>query len=117
MRNVFNFCVALTQNKCKHAYSTYTDIQRDSYRCLLYLWGKKALTFPLNSTRLVWTGGALNISLGGEVCPAPYTLTLFKTKVTDFPTLFKTEFQFLIPCLRHLTRNHTLSKTIINTKF
>ena len=41
-------------------------------------------------------------------------LTLFKTKFADFPTLFKTEFRFLIPCLRHLTRNHTLCKTIIN---
>ena len=26
----------------------------------------------------------------------------------------KTEFLFLIPCLRHLNRNHTLCKTIIN---
>ena len=31
----------------------------------------------------------------------PHTLTLFKTKIADFPTLFKTEFRFLIPCLRH----------------
>ena len=46
--------------------------------------------------------------------PAPHTLTLFKTKIADFPTLFKTEFRFLIPCLRHLTQNHTLCKTIIN---
>ena len=29
---------------------------------------------------------------------APHTLTLFKTKIADFPTLFKTEFRFLIPC-------------------
>ena len=50
----------------------------------------------------------------GRCSPAPYTLTLFKTKIADFPTLFKTEFRFLIPCLRHLTRNHTLCKTIIN---
>ena len=35
----------------------------------------------------------------------PHTLTLFKTNIADFPTLFKTEFRFLIPCLRHLTRN------------
>ena len=46
-----------------------------------------------------------------------YTLTLFKTKIADFPSLFKTEFRFLIPCLRHLTRNHTLCKTIINKNF
>ena len=50
----------------------------------------------------------------GRCGPAPYTLTLSKTKIADFPTLFKTEFRFLIPCLRHLTRNHTLCKTIIN---
>ena len=50
----------------------------------------------------------------GRCGPAPHTLTLFKTKIADFPTLFKTEFRFLIPCLRHLTRNHTLCKTIIN---
>ena len=61
-------------------------------------------------------GWVLDISLGGEArCgPAPHTLTSFKTKIADFLTLFKTEFRFLIPCLRHLTRNHTLCKTIIN---
>ena len=32
---------------------------------------------------------------------AAHTLTLFKTKIADFPTLFKTEFRFLIPSLRH----------------
>ena len=50
----------------------------------------------------------------GRCGTAPHTLTLFKTNIADFPTLFKTEFRFLIPCLRHLTRNHTLCKTIIN---
>ena len=39
-------------------------------------------------------GGVLDISLCG---PAPYTLTLFKTKIADFPTLFKTEFRFSYP--------------------
>ena len=53
----------------------------------------------------------------GRCGPAPHTLTLFKTKIADFPTLFKTEFWFLIPCLRHLTRNHTLCKTIIYKNF
>ena len=53
----------------------------------------------------------------GRCGPALHTLTLFKTKIADFPTLFKTEFRFLIPCLRHLTRNHTLCKTVINKKF
>ena len=47
-------------------------------------------------------GGVLDISLGGGCGAAPHTLTLFKTNVVDFPTLFKTEFRFLIPCLRHL---------------
>ena len=41
----------------------------------------------------------------GRCGAAPHTLTLFKTYIADFPTLFKTEFRFLIPCLRHLTRN------------
>ena len=39
----------------------------------------------------------------GRCRPAHHTLTLFKTKIADFPTLFKTEFRFLIPCLRHLS--------------
>ena len=38
----------------------------------------------------------------GRCGPAPHTLTLFKTNITNFPTLFKTELRFLIPCLRHL---------------
>ena len=41
---------------------------------------------------------------GGASRPL-HTLTLFRTKIADFATLFKTEFRFLIPCLRHLTRN------------
>ena len=53
----------------------------------------------------------------GRCGPACHTLTLCKTKIADFPTLFKTEFRFLIPCLRHLTRNHTLCKTVINKNF
>ena len=61
-------------------------------------------------------GGVLDVFLGGEVRPGPSTLILFKTKIVDFPTLFKTEFRFLIPCLRHLTRSHTLCKTKINKK-
>ena len=40
----------------------------------------------------------------GRCGAAPHTLTLFKTNIADFPTLFKTEFQFLMPCLRHLSR-------------
>ena len=37
----------------------------------------------------------------GRCGSAPHSLTLFKTKSADFPTLFKTEFRFLIPNLRH----------------
>ena len=40
----------------------------------------------------------------GRCGAAPHTLTLLKTNIVDFPTLFKTEFRFLIPCFRHLTR-------------
>ena len=39
----------------------------------------------------------------GRCGAVPHTLTLFKTNIADFPTLFKTEFRFLIPCLRHLS--------------
>ena len=39
----------------------------------------------------------------GRCGAAPHTLTLFKTNIADFPTLFKTEFRFLIPCLRYLS--------------
>ena len=53
----------------------------------------------------------------GRCGATPHTLTLFKTKIADFLTLFKTEFRFLIPCLRNLTRNHTLCKTITNKNF
>ena len=48
--------------------------------------------------------GVLDISLGGEVRPG-----LFKTKSLIFLSCFKTEFRFLIPCLRHLTRNQKIN--------
>ena len=35
----------------------------------------------------------------GRCVAAPHTLTLFKTNIADFPTLFTTEFRYLIPCL------------------
>ena len=44
-------------------------------------------------------GGYLIYPWVGRCCAAPHTLTLFKTNIADFPTLFKTEFRFLIPCL------------------
>ena len=55
------------------------------------------------------TSTKIDLAWGGDFwvgrCEAPpRTLTLFKTKIADFPTLFKTAFQFLIPGLRHLTR-------------
>ena len=34
----------------------------------------------------------------GRCGAAPHTLTLFKTNIADFPTHFKTESRFLIPC-------------------
>ena len=43
----------------------------------------------------------------GRCGAAPHTLTLFKTNIADFLTHFKTEFRFLIPCLRHLTQFKT----------
>ena len=39
----------------------------------------------------------------GSCGAARHTLTLFKTNIADFPTLFKIEFRFLIPFLRHLS--------------
>ena len=50
-------------------------------------------------------GGTRYSTWVGRCGPAPHTLTLFKTKIADFTTLFKTEFRFLIPYIRHLTRN------------
>ena len=44
-------------------------------------------------------GGYSIYPLVGRCGAAPHTLTLFKTNIADFPTLFKTEFRFLIPCL------------------
>ena len=42
-------------------------------------------------------GGVLDISLGVEVRPGPLYPDPVKTKIADFPTLFKTEFQFSYP--------------------
>ena len=82
--------------------------------------------FSLRLTGDRRTGGEVNTRGGGgnsiypwmgRCGPDPHTMTLLKTKIADFPTMFKTESRFLIPCLRHLTRNHTLCKTIINKNF
>ena len=48
-------------------------------------------------------GGTRYIPGWGGAARPLHTLTLLKTNIADFPTLFKTEFRFLIPCLRHLT--------------
>ena len=47
-------------------------------------------------------GGNSKYRWVGRCGAAPHTLNLFKTNIADIPTLFKTEFRFLIPCLRHL---------------
>ena len=52
-------------------------------------------------------GGYSMYSWLGRCDAAPQTLTLFKTNIADIPTHFKTEFRFLIPCLRHLTQFKT----------
>ena len=51
-------------------------------------------TFPYSDSaaKMPRGGGVLDISLGGEVRRGPSYLTLFKTNIADFPTLFKTEF-------------------------
>ena len=56
-------------------------------------------------TEPTWSPGGGEYSIYpwvGRCGAAPHTLTLFKTNIADFPTLFKTECRFLIPCLRHL---------------
>ena len=51
----------------------------------------------------VGEGGEYSIYLWvGRCGPVPHTLTLFKTNIADFSTLFKTELRFLTPCSRHL---------------
>ena len=43
-------------------------------------------------------GGGYSVNPGvGRCDPAPHTLVLFKTNIADSPTLFETEFRFLIP--------------------
>ena len=54
------------------------------------------------STQIARVGGYSIYPWVGRCGLAPHTLILFKTNITDFPTLFKTELRFLIPCLRHL---------------
>ena len=73
-------------NSSSHLLTKYTKIQR------VILTGLKD------------RGGDYSIyPLVGRCNAAPHTLTLFKTNIADFPTLFKIEFRFLIACLRHLS--------------
>ena len=54
------------------------------------------------NSRGILPGGGGGYSVNpwvGRCDPAPHTLVLFKTNSADFPTLFETVFQFLIPCL------------------
>ena len=91
---------------------TQNVLKISRFQCLTIILKAKAPRLPPPGGE-----GATRYILGwGGVAPAPHTLALFKTKIADFPSLFKTEFRFLTPCLRHLTRNHTLCKTIINIK-
>ena len=76
------------------------DSQSKFQMCTLFT--SRHIGVPWKNTHMV-ARGVFDVSLGGEVRPgpAPYILTLFKTNITEFPTLLKTEFRFLIPCLRH----------------
>ena len=78
---------------------------------------KSSLTSGFFQTFASTPGGYLTESRLGRCGPAAQTLTLFKTRISDFPTLFKTECQFLIPCLRHLLwHNQSGIKLGINTE-
>ena len=64
----------------------------------------------LNENR--W-GNRYILGWGGAVRPLiPWPCLRQKSLI--FLPCFKTEFRFLIPCLRHLTRNHNLCETISN---
>ena len=74
-------------NSSSHLLTKYTKVQRSILTGLKARGGGEYSIYP-------WVG---------RCSAAPHTLTLFKTNIADFPTLFKTEFRFLIPCLRHLS--------------
>ena len=57
---------------------------------------------------ILWWEGA-----GRPLIPhTTHTLPLFKINIADFPSLFKTEFRFLISCSRHLS---CLRQKLINS--
>ena len=47
----------------------------------------------------LYPGGYSTYAWVGRCGPATHTLSLFNINIADFPTLFKTEFRSLIPCL------------------
>ena len=47
-------------------------------------------------------GGYSVESWVGRCCPVVWNLPLFKTQISDSSTLFKTEFRFFVPYLKHL---------------
>ena len=77
---------------------TYTE----SGRLLICILGLCFCPSVLSKIVSIARGGGGGYSIYpwmGRCGAAPYTLTLFKTNIADFPNLFKTEFRFLIPCL------------------
>ena len=57
--------------------------------------GKESPYFSFKFNQLSMDrGGYSTYPWVGRCGPAPYTLTLFKTKVTDSPTLFKSDSNF-----------------------
>ena len=90
-------------------------IIRVTYRSTEHFAGQASKVEPLfKDTRLIQTlyllslveidpsrfpGGYSIYPWVGRCGAAPHTLTLFQTNIADFPTLLKTEFRFLIPCL------------------
>ena len=50
----------------------------------------------------------------GRCGPAPHTLTLFKTKIADFPTLFKTELVDRFGALVKVVWPREINKNILS---
>ena len=106
------FSINLTNRKNPSNLNYHTSIKENQaiLKCFIDL--KFSVWFTLyseNETMFRDTyprGGGYSINPWvGRCGAAPHTLTPFKTNIADFPTLFKTEFGYLIPCLRHLINN------------
>ena len=89
-----HLCPGLTLIRCTPNF----DIQ---HKVSLYCKSKHLLPIFNNKVRVKARGAYSIYPWVGRCGTAPHTLTLFKTNIADFPTHFKTEFRFLIPCLRH----------------